>query len=762
MSVIAGNPNIGAMHVQSRGVSGGASVRRTCFSRRLRAGAILVLLASAACANPLLYTQTFDDGLAGWTSLGTAAHEPSGGAVDDGGFMKTARDKTFPGQHRITPEAATILTGDLKGNVGTNKLTYSFHAKVIHPKGRRALGVAIESAPTWWQRSVARAGTEWTHATFRIDTDWTDEEAKANGWTRYGGANSWQEVCRKVTSQNFVCAGPIDASQQPFVTGFDSLTVSGGWPEDVRRDAKGNTMDSSPRYLDLVRTMLDNMIERGRDRYGERHTPLFAAILDQDTLACPPEVPRYAVDPVRLDPGRYENRCGEGGGNIYYDQALLKCLDLMTQLTGEGRYRNAALDALRFALNDAVDGKGFPAMGGHMYWHFREDRVEHQGELHELWNWPLAWELWWAADPQKMREYARLMWEWHVFDKKTGETNRHSDGKKGYAFTFTSASIMSQWACVAAQTELEPYRSWCAKVADYHWSGRHAKTNMFDSLGGRHSGAKFTTMQSTVARDWIVAGQRTGNEELVRWGRSILDAYAEHGYDIMTGLFYAALNVNGTPVGPDAERDLVTGDQSVPVGYLAMWQPHVAWQEEPLEMAQVYAWAAEHLDRDAYLPTAERFGRTLVHAWRERYRGCEAWSQFSELLKSTAIEYYKERGVLHSRRREGAEPDPCAMAPYRKGGYVYQAPFGMFADHYGRMVQFCLSMRRLTDDERWLWLAREVAGEGIKELWRGKLFVGHVMKKHYMATDHVGILLHALLQLEGALGRHDVDVRAFF
>jgi hypothetical protein len=49
-----------------------------------------------------------------------------------------------------------------------------------------------------------------------------------------------------------------------------------------------------------------------------------------------------------------------------------------------------------------------------------------QGEFHELWNWPLAWDLWWAADAEQMKRYAQLMWNWHVVDKSTGEVRSSS------------------------------------------------------------------------------------------------------------------------------------------------------------------------------------------------------------------------------------------------------------------------------------------------------------------------------------------------
>ena len=135
-----------------------------------------------------------------------------------------------------------------------------------------------------------------------------------------------------------------------------------------------------------------------------------------------------------------------------------------------------------------------------------------------------------------MKRYAQLMWDWHVFDKSTGEINRHSDRKKGYAFTFTSASIMSQWGFVAERTELEPYRSWCRTVAGFHWAGRNPQTDMFDSGGDRGPSGIFTTMQATVARDWILVGRQTHDDELVRRGRAILDTYAKYGYDETTGL----------------------------------------------------------------------------------------------------------------------------------------------------------------------------------------------------------------------------------
>jgi len=519
-----------------------------------------------------------------------------------------------------------------------------------------------------------------------------------------------------------------------------------------------------------VRTTLDSLIAFGRDRYGEQHSPLFAAILTEDTLECEADPAAYPVDPVRLDPGRYVNRRGPGGCNIAYDQAMLRSMVVMSERTGDPKYRNAALQALRWVLHHAHNQRGMPAMGGHTYWGFHREKIEAQGEHHELWNWPMAWELWWEADADRLRDYARLVWEWHVVDKETGETNRHSDKQHGWSFTFTDASFISLWSYVGAQGQAEPYRTWCRKVADYHWKRRNPTTNLFPSSGGTHGvstkrwdSSNFTSMQATLAHHLIVAGRRTDAPDLVEKGRAILDAYARYGYDAKREAFYASLRLDGTPIKPSAERDPVTG-QDEPVGYLAMWQPHAGWHELPLPLAQAYAWAAEKVDRDAYLPTAERFGRVLRRAWDERHAGCKDWPAFRDALKvfgANAVE--RIRGVQHSKYKATAGVDAKRLEAYRRGGYIYQAPYGLFADHYGRTIQFALTMRRATGDESWLTLADEVADAAIAKLWRhDRIFVGHVSKHHYYNTDHVGILLYALLQLDRTRAGKTPEIPDFF
>ena len=59
--------------------------------------------------------------------------------------------------------------------------------------------------------------------------------------------------------------------------------------------ARAGADERSPDYLALVRQYADTMIERGRDRYGEQHSPLFAVTLDRQTLSLPSQARRGAT-----------------------------------------------------------------------------------------------------------------------------------------------------------------------------------------------------------------------------------------------------------------------------------------------------------------------------------------------------------------------------------------------------------------------------------------------------------------------------------
>ena len=104
-------------------------------------------------------------------------------------------------------------------------------------------------------------------------------------------------------------------------------------------------------YLRTASECLNTLIERGLDRYGRVRSPIWMSILDVETLDCPP-------DPLPLDERTRVGRRGRrapAGGNLNLDQPMIRAADLLTRLTGEARFREAADEYIGYYLDHFVD-----------------------------------------------------------------------------------------------------------------------------------------------------------------------------------------------------------------------------------------------------------------------------------------------------------------------------------------------------------------------------------------------------------------------
>ncbi|MEK7685734.1 MAG: hypothetical protein AAB466_09955 [Verrucomicrobiota bacterium] len=73
---------------------------------------------------------------------------------------------------------------------------------------------------------------------------------------------------------------------------------------------------------------------------------------------------------------------------------------------------------------------------------------------------------------------------------------------------------------------------------------------------------------------------------------------------------------------------------------------------------------------------------------------------------------------------------------------------GSYAEDYGRTISFFVHLYHATQKRRYLSLAEKVAREAVDKLYVNGLFKGHPAKPYYEATNGVGLLLHALLELD--------------
>lgn len=192
------------------------------------------------------------------------------------------------------------------------------------------------------------------------------------------------------------------------------------------------------RYLDAARRFVDTMIEHGTDRYGVERSPLFAAMLDLETLRLPveqvpPEFYRSRNRQVQsvgfgLPPMPTGVRPGDRapfGNNIEHDFSLLRAMYQLSVLLDDKRYEQHADEYLAFWLNHCQSPEtGLMASGEHNSWDFVRERAH--SDVHEVFRPFPFWDKLYAIDPYRALRIAEGLWMSQIADKATGDFNRHA------------------------------------------------------------------------------------------------------------------------------------------------------------------------------------------------------------------------------------------------------------------------------------------------------------------------------------------------
>lgn len=340
-------------------------------------------------------------------------------------------------------------------------------------------------------------------------------------------------------------------------------------------------------FLDAVRAFADMVLERGRDTYGPRHTPLFADGLHAETL-----------EPVRW------KRRGEVWVlcNFASQQALMRLLDGLSALTGEPRYRAAAEDAARYALHHLQTTNGLLYWGGHLAWDLEQERpVGQYPNIHEMKKHQPYFPLLWRVDPGATRRLLEGIWGAHVLDWELLDYNRHArtdlpsppqwqhpfredvpvpfpTEARNLSFALVTPSLTAAGTALALLGNDTNALLWTRRLAWRWQQGRDPKTGLCggqlsyrkedraqDALGHVHANineakivatyhargryADIPLAQMQAGEQLLAAGGRTARvgREFIRWASEDLKAYARHCYDRASGKFITVMT-DGTPI----------------------------------------------------------------------------------------------------------------------------------------------------------------------------------------------------------------------
>ena len=170
--------------------------------------------------------------------------------------------------------------------------------------------------------------------------------------------------------------------------------------------------NSDSARMQAVRTFADHVLEKGRDQYSGQNTPLF-------------------VDGVNADTGEPVQWVFKGErftmSNMASHQNLFRTLNVLSQFTGEHRYRQAAEDAIRFHFEHLVSDCGLIRWGGHQFVDLatlqpagKMDANCHEFKMHFPY-----YQLMWEVNPQATAKFIRAFWNAHVYNWGNLDMNRH-------------------------------------------------------------------------------------------------------------------------------------------------------------------------------------------------------------------------------------------------------------------------------------------------------------------------------------------------
>jgi pectate lyase len=178
--------------------------------------------------------------------------------------------------------------------------------------------------------------------------------------------------------------------------------------------------NNSSTYLDAVRTFADNVLKYGRDTYGPKHTPLLVDGLNIHTRE--PVKWRYGGEVWVLS-------------NLASQQTLMRTLDGLSKMTGDPKYRQAAVNAIEYAFENLRSDNGLLYWGGHLVYDARTDKVcmftdSGYAYLHELkYHFPY-YELMWEVNPEATRTFIESFWSAHIMDWSNLAMNRHGSTRE--------------------------------------------------------------------------------------------------------------------------------------------------------------------------------------------------------------------------------------------------------------------------------------------------------------------------------------------
>jgi len=167
--------------------------------------------------------------------------------------------------------------------------------------------------------------------------------------------------------------------------------------------------DEKSKYLDAVRTFANNVLKYGKDTYGPKHTPLFVDGLNIHTH----------------EPVKWIAPNGDRWilSNLASQQNLFRTLDGLTKITGDPKYKQAAMEAIEYAFENLRSPNGLLYWGIASAYDAQADSIYAAAGTSLKIHYPY-YELMWRVDSEKTKEFIESFWSAHILDWRNLDMDR--------------------------------------------------------------------------------------------------------------------------------------------------------------------------------------------------------------------------------------------------------------------------------------------------------------------------------------------------
>ncbi|MCW5979878.1 MAG: hypothetical protein KIT09_17490 [Bryobacteraceae bacterium] len=346
-------------------------------------------------------------------------------------------------------------------------------------------------------------------------------------------------------------------------------------------------------YLDYVLRFADTLLAAGLDVVGPKKTPLWAGVIDAETLSAPQE----GVPPP---PGVRESDRAVGGCNLYHDAVTLRVFRVLSAVSGKPEYAGAARQYIDFYLSHAVDeATGFLGWGEHLYYDFYRDEVAAERRWHELLEWTPPWaELWEVNAAATSRAIQALRYHYES-DDGAALYNRHAawgraehQASGGQPWIKHSGLFAYSFMFLHKQTGDRRWLAWSRAAGELYWKHRNVSTDLTPScIGDAREEAQAASAGMTQLGYWLVKTYQLYPRETAIWTRAValLKAYQRFFYDARRDGYLVSVSVDGSPRGEELARpwEISYGGTSLlSVGRIAAYFARTEKDPVFLEMAR--------------------------------------------------------------------------------------------------------------------------------------------------------------------------------